>query len=599
MRWQWRWAGWLGRRPAAATRPAPAVARGFEALEPRRALSASPASVPAWLPAANGALAATSLANLPQGTPGPRGYTPAQVRHAYGLDTLSFGGTAADGTGTTIAIVTAYDSPNLAADLARFDAAFGLPAAPRLTKVNQTGGTPLPVPSAAWATETCIDAQWAHAIAPGASILVVEARSNADADLMAAVATARSAPGVVAVSMSWGRREYAGETIHDATFTTPAGHAGVTFFAASGDSGAPGIYPATSRNVVAVGGTSLSLGTAGEAIERGWSGSGGGVSTQQPLPSWQAGMVPAPKRAFPDVALVADPATGLAVCDSFSAGAARPWNVYGGTSIAAPQWAGLAAIVAQGRALRGAASLDGATEFLPALYALPAADFRDVTAGSSQGKPVYTAGPGWDFVTGRGSPVAAALVKDLVAWDGTRPAAPAAPGALTATAAGSGAVTLSWTAAAGADGYRLYEIAGVTTTLVASYGPTVTTATVAGLAPRSTHTWRLDAWNGGGTSSATVTATLAGGVAAPTGLVVKVLSRDTVQVSWSGVPGATAYAVFAFEGAKLTRVGGTAAPTTTLRVTGLTPRSTILFAVRAEDATTTATAGWVKATLPA
>lgn len=592
-----RWGGWL-RRKRGDTPRAREGARGFEALEPRRALSAAPVSAPAWRSAARDVAAAASSANVPQGTPGPRGFTPAQIRHAYGLDGLSFGGVAADGAGTTIAIVTAYDSPNLAADLTRFDAAFGLPAPPRLTKVNQSGGTRLPAPDAAWATETCIDVQWAHAIAPGASILVVEATSNRDADLMAAVEYARSAPGVVAVSMSWGRLEYAGETIHDATFTTPAGHGGVTFFAASGDSGAPSIYPAMSRNVVSVGGTSLALAPSGEAIERGWSGSGGGVSTQQGLPSWQAGIVPASRRAGPDVALVSDPATGLAVCDSFSAGAARPWAVYGGTSIAAPQWAALAAIVAQGRTLRGSTSLDGATQFLPAIYALPSADFRDVTIGSSQGKPAYAAGPGWDFVTGRGSPVAGALVRDLVAWDGVRPAAPAAPGGFAVADAGSTSVTLHWTAAAGAEGYRLYDVAGTTTTLVASYGPGVTSAVVGGLAPKSTHTWRLDAWNGGGTASASVTATLAGGVAAPTGLVVKVLSRDTVQVSWNGAPGATSYSVYALEGATLKRVGGTSGRQTTLRVTGLTPRATLFVAVRAEDATTSATAGWVKVTLP-
>ena len=126
---------------------------------------------------------------------------------------------------------------------------------------------------------------------------------------MAAVSFARSAPGVVAVSMSWGRGEYAGETGFDARFTTPAGHPGVTFLAASGDDGAPGIYPAMSPNVVAVGGTSLTLSKSGTAQEKAWSGSGGGQSQQESRPSWQAGVVPATltKRAIPDVSLVADP----------------------------------------------------------------------------------------------------------------------------------------------------------------------------------------------------------------------------------------------------------------------------------------------------
>ncbi len=600
----WRW--WTGSDTSRRRSKAPARGLSLEGLEPRLALSAAPANVPTWLSAAPATAvgvqnaASLSPANLPQGSPGPKGFTPAQIRHAYGLDTVSFGAVPADGAGTTIAIVTAYDSPNIAADLATFDATFGLPAPPSFKTVNQSGGAKLPAMDPAWATETCIDVQWAHAIAPGASILVVEANGNSDADLMAAVSFARSAPGVVAVSMSWGRGEYAGETGFDARFSTPAGHPGVTFLAASGDDGAPGIYPAMSPNVVAVGGTSLTLSKSGTAQEKAWSGSGGGQSQQESRPSWQAGVVPATltKRAIPDVSLVADPATGLAVCDSRAGGAARPWSVYGGTSIATPQWAGIAAIVAQGRALRGAASLDGATQFLPALYALAAADFRDVTVGTTLGAPGYAAGAGFDLATGRGSPVAGTLVKDLVAWESKTPAPPAAPASFTAKATSSSEVALSWKASAGADGYRLYEVSGTTLTLVASYSAGTTSASVTGLAPRSTHTWRLDAWNGAGAASSTVSATLPAGIVAPTGLAVKVLSRDTVQVTWNPVAGATSYSVFSLEGITLTRVGGTTGRLTTLKVSGLRPGSTLSFAVRAENGSQNATAGWVKVTLP-
>lgn len=600
------WRFWSGRDTSRRRAKPRARDLSIESLEPRHALSAAPTNMPTWLsaaPVAPGADRAPGLAlssNLPQGTPGPAGFTPAQIRGAYGLDTVSFGAVPADGAGTTIAIVTAYDSPNVAADLATFDAAFGLPAPPSFKKVNQTGGAKLPAVDPAWATETCIDVQWAHAIAPGASILLVEASSNSDADLMAAVSYARSAPGVVAVSMSWGRGEYVGETAFDARFTTPAGHAGVTFFAASGDDGAPGIYPAMSPNVVAVGGTSLSLTKSGEAREKAWSGSGGGPSTQEARPAWQAGVVPATvtKRAIPDVSLVADPATGLAVCDSRAGGRQRPWSVYGGTSIAAPQWAGIAAIVAQGRALRGAASLDGATQFLPAIYALPSADFRDVTEGKSRGTPGYAATVGFDLATGRGSPAAASLIKDLVAWGAPKPSPPAAPGALTATATSATDVTLTWKASAGAEGYRLYEVSGSTITLVASYSAATTSATVTGLLPRSTHTWRLDAWNGAGAASATVSATLPAGIVAPAGVTVKVLARDTVQITWKPAAGATAYSVFSLEGIKLTRVGGTTSRLTTFKATGLKPGSTLSFAVRAENGDKTATSNWVKVTLP-
>lgn len=104
-------------------------------------------------------------------------------------------------SGTTIAIVDAYDNPAIADDLAAFDRRFGLPD-PVFTKVNQTGGTTMPAADRGWAAEIALDVEWAHAIAPGASILLVEARSNALSDLMAAVNYARNQPGVVAISMS-------------------------------------------------------------------------------------------------------------------------------------------------------------------------------------------------------------------------------------------------------------------------------------------------------------------------------------------------------------------------------------------------------------
>ena len=119
-----------------------------------------------------------------------------------------------------------------------------------------------------------LDVESAHAIAPAATILLVEANSANDSSLMAAVDFARTYPGVVAVSMSWGEDEYSGETADDVHFVTPPGHVGVTFFASSGDANSIG-YPATSSHVVAVGGTNLSTDAAGDylgesAWSRGW-----------------------------------------------------------------------------------------------------------------------------------------------------------------------------------------------------------------------------------------------------------------------------------------------------------------------------------------
>src|SRR5579884_597743 len=166
----------------------------------------------------------------PFGSPGPGGYSPTQVRHAYGFDQISLpGGAAADGTGTTIAIVDAFDDPRfvsstdasfVSSDLHHFDLAFGLPDPPSFVKMNQTGGTTgFPPLNAGWDSEIALDVEWAHAIAPKANIILVEANDNGGNNLLAAVATAAKQPGVVAVSMSFGGSEFSGETSDDSTFT--------------------------------------------------------------------------------------------------------------------------------------------------------------------------------------------------------------------------------------------------------------------------------------------------------------------------------------------------------------------------------------------
>jgi hypothetical protein len=389
----------------------------FEFLEPR--------DVPATF-------APTSRASgiehwgAPSLSAGPAGYTPSQIRHAYAFDQISFNGVAGDGRGQTIAIVDAYDDPSIVADLHQFDSAFGLPD-PVLTKVNQSGGVNLPAVSAAWAPEISLDVEWAHAIAPGANILLVEATSNSNADLFAAVAWAADHPGVSVVSMSWGGGEFSSETASDATFTTPAGHAGVTFVASAGDSGAPADYPAASLNVLTVGGTELNLSASGAwASESAWTDGGGGPSKYETQPAYQWGVVPfgTSSRSTPDVAYNADPNTGFAIYDSYNFSSFTPWAVYGGTSAGAPQWAALVAIADQGRALKGQGSLDGRSQTLPALYQLPAGDFHDITSGSSAGTPTYSAWTGFDLVTGRGTPIANLVVSGLVNYGFTSAASP-------------------------------------------------------------------------------------------------------------------------------------------------------------------------------
>src|SRR5262245_48206996 len=187
----------------------------------------------------------------------PSGLTPAQLTHAYGLDAITFtapsGATVkGDGTGATIALIESYHDPTLAGDLQAFDRAFHLPDPP-LTVVNLGGTQSNP----AWSLEESLDVEWAHAIAPGASIVVVEARSQSLAALQAAVNVARNIPEVDVVSMSLGFPE---TTYHGSLpLTTPAGHSGITFVGASGDSGLAGgsDWPAVSPAVLAVGGTTL------------------------------------------------------------------------------------------------------------------------------------------------------------------------------------------------------------------------------------------------------------------------------------------------------------------------------------------------------
>ena len=349
--------------------------------------------------------------------PAPTGLSPAEIRQAYNVDQVSFnnGTIAGDGSGTTIAIVDAYDEPNVQSDLHEFDVQFGLPD-PVLTTVNQSGGTSLPAGSSGWGLEIALDVEWAHAIAPQANILLVEANSASLSNMFTAVDYARQAAGVVAVSMSWTTGEFSGEKADDSRFTTPVGHSGVTFVAASGDSGAPVGYPSISPTVLSVGGTTLSLNDQTYASESAWSGSGGGISAQESRPSYQKGIVTqsATFRANPDVAYDADPSSGVSVYDSYGRSPTTPWLKVGGTSAGAPQWSALVAVADQGRMLAGKGALDGATQTLPILYAMSASNFHDVTTGASTGKPAYSATVGYDLVTGRGSPIADAVVSGLV-----------------------------------------------------------------------------------------------------------------------------------------------------------------------------------------
>jgi hypothetical protein len=342
--------------------------------------------------------------------------TPSEMQTAYGVNLISFGAVAGSGAGQTIAIIDAYNDPDIISDTNTFSQTYGLPqfnvsGGPTLEVLNENGGTALPSNAAPgqWDVEESLDVQWAHAIAPQANIILFEATTSGLADLYSAAMTAANTPGVSVVSMSWGGPEFSYESAEDSSFSTPSGHPGVTFLASTGDSGAPAEYPAYSPNVIAVGGTVLDTDSNGDYLgESAWSDSGGGISQFESQPVYQTGKVngtSSTNRTAPDVSI--DGGTGVDVLDSFDGG----WREVAGTSLSCPMWAGLISIVDQGRALAGLSSLDGATQTLPMLYNLPSSDFNEITTGNNG----YPATTGYNLASGLGTPIANLLVPDMVA----------------------------------------------------------------------------------------------------------------------------------------------------------------------------------------
>jgi subtilase family serine protease len=346
-------------------------------------------------------------------SPPSSAFIPSQIRHAYGFDQISN-----QGAGQTIGIVDAYDDANAEADLGVFSKKFGLPACTSANggflKTYQTSRKP--AANANWAVETSLDIQWAHAIAPQAKIVLVEASTNNLSDLISSVDVAVK-HGASAVSMSWTSSEFSGERSLDNHFVA----SGVTFVAASGDSGFGVNYPAASPDVIAIGGTSLTLDARGNySSEAAWSGSGGGQSVYEYEPLVQA-QLPIPEdsrgvRGIPDVSYNANPGTGYAIYDSMGIDGASGWFQVGGTSAAAPQWAALIAIANSMRTANRKAHLSSTNG---ALYGVAksgiTANFHPVTAGVNGSCGLCDAAVGYDYVTGLGTPQAAVLIQSFVA----------------------------------------------------------------------------------------------------------------------------------------------------------------------------------------
>lgn len=334
--------------------------------------------------------------------PNVAGFRPAQIKKAYGINLLKN-----KGAGITVAIVDACGNSHAQSDLNTYDTKFNLPAT--TIKIVTPQGTPCSDPTG-WGVETDLDIQMVHAVAPQATIVLEAAKSASFANLINAAKDAYTNQGATIVSMSFGGSEFSGETGSTADGVFSSGNAkGVSFTASSGDSGCGAQYPAASPFVTSVGGTSLTLSsTGGYGSESAWSGSGGGLSAFESRPSYQSGFNSVNQRGIPDVAMVADPNTGVIMYDSDVGG----YIEVGGTSVAAPLWAGVLAITDQGRT-SSMQNADNELYNVASNATKYAGNYHDITTGSAGGS--CAAKTGYDLVTGLGSPVANKLVPALVA----------------------------------------------------------------------------------------------------------------------------------------------------------------------------------------
>ncbi len=322
-------------------------------------------------------------------SPPPGAYGPAQFHTAYNLPTTA-------PSSQTIGIVDAYDDPNIEADLAAFDSTYGLPACTTangcFTKINPSGGTTYPIANSGWSLEIALDVETAHQTCQNCKILLVEATTASLANLGTAENQA-VARGASVVSNSWGAPEYPSETTDEDRYFN---HPGVAITASTGDGGYGVEFPAASRYVTAVGGTTLNLnGDNTWQSETAWSGAGSGCSAYVPKPAWQTD-TSCLRRSVGDVSADADPNTGAAVYDSVAYQGQTGWFQVGGTSLASPLIAAIYALTGN-----AASANAGSTPYAHANL------LHDVTSGSNGscgGTYLCTAKVGYDGPTGLGTP---------------------------------------------------------------------------------------------------------------------------------------------------------------------------------------------------
>lgn len=340
--------------------------------------------------------------DVPASSPGANWETPASIACVYHLVTFTPGcpiaTTTAVPTGGSkvIAIVDAFDNPFASQDLATFSAQFGLPAA-NFQQVYASGTKPRN-DAGGWSVEEALDIEWAHATAPNAQIILVEAKTNSFADMYAAELVASNlvaAAGGGEVSNSWSGGEYSTELADEASFFSTAG---VVYVASTGDSGLNAIgVPAVFENVVAAGGTTIKRNTSGAFTgEQFWTGGGGGVSQFVPLPFYQKNRdgITGTKRSIPDISSDADPNSGVAMYD---ADGGFNWIQVGGTSVSAPTLAGVINAAGSFKSNSKQELLKLYNEYSNATQYKQL--FRDITKADSHCKV------GWDVCTGIGAPL--------------------------------------------------------------------------------------------------------------------------------------------------------------------------------------------------
>ncbi len=332
---------------------------------------------------------------IPAANPG--GETPASLGCVYDVVSSQVSGCPIAGTtlvptggGGVIVIVDAYDYPSAAADLSTFSSEFGLAQA-SFSVQYASGRKPSNGCRSGWQGEEALDIEWAHAMAPHAQIVLMEASSASNTALYQAVTAANSYiashGGKGEISMSWGGSETSGESSSDHYFT----QSGVVYFASSGDS--PGvIYPSSSVNVVSAGGTQVNRSGGNYTNQTAWSDGGGGASRYESRPSFQnsiSGIVGS-KRGTPDLSFDSSGGSPVAVYNSNCYGG---WLEVYGTSVASPSLAGIINAAGQFKTSSNAENTLMYSNMGYTNY------FTDITSGSCG---THSATTGWDFCTGIG-----------------------------------------------------------------------------------------------------------------------------------------------------------------------------------------------------